>query len=383
MGRSKTLVSIFSVTTLVSAVGAVGLLGGSAQASPPSPSLTVVASHLSNPRGLAMSEGRLYVAEAGRGGAKHCLTDPSGTNCVGLTGAIDRVNRHGVTRLTKGLVSIAGPDGVAAIGPAAVSVDDGRVYGVIGANTFGIPRAGFPQWLLRAAHQQLGHFGRAADGVFKPISPVGDADYWWTNRHKYLVPDQFPDSNPNGLWVHDDMRIVADAGANALSVVGHNGKSHVVAFFPAPKGSVTDSVITCVAKGPDRALYVGELLGGSFAPGGARVWRVGWSHGKITKSVWANDLTTIQGCGFDKWGNFYATEFQTGGLNFDPSASPLGDVVKIAPSGQRTTLGTGQLFWPSGFAAGRDGSIYVSNCSIAPSAGFGPCPNGGQVVRIH
>ena len=173
MGRSKTLVSIFSVTTLVSAVGAVGLLGGSAQASPPSPSLTVVASHLSNPRGLAMSEGRLYVAEAGRGGAKHCLTDPSGTNCVGLTGAIDRVNRHGVTRLTKGLVSIAGPDGVAAIGPAAVSVDDGRVYGVIGANTIGIPRAGFPKWLLRAAHQQLGHFGRAADGVFKPISPVG------------------------------------------------------------------------------------------------------------------------------------------------------------------------------------------------------------------
>jgi hypothetical protein len=45
-------------------------------------------------------------------------------------------------------------------------------------------------------------------------------------------------------------------------------------------------------------------------------------------------------------------------------------------------LGLGRLFWPSGFAAGANGSIYVSNCSIAPAAGFGPCPQGGQVVRI-
>ncbi len=347
------------------------------------PAVTVVASHLNNPRGLAWDHGKLYLAESGRGGAHHCLTDPSGsTTCAGLTGYIDRVNRHGVTHLTKGLISVAGPDGVASAGPAAVSADDGRVYGVIGGNTIGIPPGGFPKWLLRAAHHQLGHFGMAAGGEFHSISAVGDADYWWTNRHKYLVPDQYPDSNPNGLWVHDGMRIVADAGANTISAVDGRGRSHVVAFFPAPKGSVTDTVPTCVAKGPDHALYVGELLGGDYNPGGARVWRIGWHNGHVTKSVWATGLTTIQGCGFDKWGNFYATEFQTGGLNFDPTASPLGDVVKIAPNGQRTVLGAGQLFWPSGFAAGPNGSIYVSNCSIAPAGGFGPCPNGGQVVRI-
>ena len=47
--------------------------------------------------------------------------------------------------------------------------------------------------------------------------------------------------------------------------------------------------------------------------------------------VWATGLTTVQGCGF-----------------------------------------------------GRDGSIYVSNCSIAPATGRGPklCSSGGQVVRI-
>ena len=45
---------------------------------------------------------------------------------------------------------------------------------------------------------------------------------------------------------------------------------------------------------------------------------------------------------------------------------------------------SGKLFFPSGFAAGGNGSIYVSNCSIAPATGMGPqlCPKGGQVVRI-
>jgi len=44
----------------------------------------------------------------------------------------------------------------------------------------------------------------------------------------------------------------------------------------------------------------------------------------------------------------------------------------------------GKLFFLSGFAAGSDGAIYVSNCSIAPAGGMGPqlCPTGGQVVRI-
>jgi hypothetical protein len=44
----------------------------------------------------------------------------------------------------------------------------------------------------------------------------------------------------------------------------------------------------------------------------------------------------------------------------------------------------GKLFYPSGFAAGAGGAVYVSNCSIAPASGMGPklCPAGGQVVRI-
>ena len=42
-----------------------------------------------------------------------------------------------------------------------------------------------------------------------------------------------------------------------------NGAAKVIAFFGVPKGSQSDSSVpTCVARGPDGALYVGELLGG-------------------------------------------------------------------------------------------------------------------------
>ena len=69
-------------------------------------------------------------------------------------------------------------------------------------------------------------------------------------------------------------RYVIDAGANTLVDVHRNGAAKVIAFFPVPKGSQSDSVPTCVARGPDGALYVGELLGGYYSPGHARIWRV-------------------------------------------------------------------------------------------------------------
>jgi hypothetical protein len=377
-----------SAAVIVAAGVVPAVVGTAAQASSPGHArtggITVLASHLNNPRGLAWGSGGLYVAEAGRGGAHYCATDPSGsTNCVGLTGSLDRVRMSGgVTRLTRGLVSVSGPGGMGAEGPVAVSVDQGQVYGQFFGASVEVPPAGFPNWLLKRAKAQLGQLGVVQGRAFRPLVGVGDHDFAWTAKHQDLVPAQFPDANPNGLYVHNGVAFVADAGANAMAVA-HGGHSWVAEFMGTPSNSVTDAVITCVAPGPDHALYLGELLGGYYDPGHARVWKVWRDDGHWKKQVWLRGFTTIQGCGFDGAGNFYATEFQTGGLNEDPTASPLGAVVKVSPTGQRTELGVGQLFWPSGLAVGPRGQVYVSNCSISPGAGFGPCPNGGQVVRVQ
>jgi hypothetical protein len=348
--------------------------------------VSVVASHLSNPRGLAPAPGGgLYLAEAGSGGSSCVAGGEQGTTCIGLTGSFDLVTSHGVKRLVAGLISGSGEGGVAAEGPVSVSADGfGQFYGLFGLSSHEVPPAGAIPYNLRAAAlDQLGHLVKVHPfRGLSDVSDVGDQDYAWTVTRTKLAPVSFPDSNPNAVLNSHGHRYVADAGSNILAEVRRDGTARTLAFFGVPKGSQSDSSVpTCVARGPDGALYVGELLGGYYSPGHARIWRVVPGH---APKVWATGLTTVQGCGFGRDGAFYATEFQTSGLNEGPTANPAGDVVRIDRWGHRTHLGVGKLFYPSGFAAGRDGSIYVSNCSIAPASGMGPklCSSGGQVVRI-
>lgn len=349
------------------------------------PGVTVVADHLGNPRGLSPAPGGgLYLAEAGSGGTACVTGGEQGETCAGKTGSFDLVTRHGVTRLVTGLISGSGKGGVAAEGPVSVSADRyGKLYGLFGLNSHEVPPAGaIPANLRAAALAQLGHLVQVTpDHSIRNVSDVGDQDWTWTSTRVNLAPKDFPDANPNAVLSSHGHVYVVDAGANILVDVQRHGAAKVLAFFGVPAGSQSDSVPTCVARGPDGALYVGELLGGFHPPGHARIWRVVPGH---APKVWATGLSAVQGCGFGRDGAFYATEFQVAGLNEGPGANPAGDVVRIDRYGHRTHLGAGKLFFPSGFAAGSDGAIYVSNCSIAPAGGMGPqlCPSGGQVVRI-
>ncbi|MBV9208644.1 MAG: ScyD/ScyE family protein [Actinobacteria bacterium] len=385
MGRSPVRMATLAAVGLMAAWGVAAAPAAGAHPNGNQKEFTVVADHLNNPRGLSPArDGALYLAEAGAGG--HVCVGPSGNQtCVGLTGSLDRVSTEGggVQRIVKGLISTSSPGGIAAEGPVSVSRGPfGTFFGLFGGNSHGVPPAGvIPARLRAAALAQLGHLWLVAPGgrTFN-LSDVGDQDWTWTSKHISLAPHDFPDANPNAVLYSGGKLYVADAGANILVQVGLDGRARVVAFFPVPAGSPHDSVPTCVARGPDGALYVGELLGGSDAPGHARIWRV--VPGQRPR-VWATGLTTVQGCGFGRDGAFYATEFQAAGFNPSPQGNPAGDVVRIDRHGHRTHLGVGKLFFPSGFAAG-DGAIYVSNCSIAPAAGLGPklCSTGGQVVRI-
>ena len=63
MRRPKSVLTALTACGL--AVG-VGFAAGPATASAAGPSVTVIASHLSNPRGMSVDGGKLYLAEAGR-----------------------------------------------------------------------------------------------------------------------------------------------------------------------------------------------------------------------------------------------------------------------------------------------------------------------------
>ena len=382
MSRTRIAIGISTAVGVVAALGVMAAPTAGAQARGHDGTFVVVADHLNNPRGLSPAPGGgLYLAEAGHGGKPCVGGGPEGETCAGLTGSFDLITKGGhVKRIVTGLISASGAGGIAAEGPSSVSRGPrGTFYGLFGANTHVVPPKGaIPDNVRTKALAQLGRLWLVKPGAWvKNVSNVGDQDWAWTKRHSDLGPTDWPDANPNAVLFSHGSRYVADAGANALVRVKWNGNVRVLHYLAMPANFEGDSVATCVARGPDGALYVGELLGGFYSPEHARIWRVTAHHA----TVWAGGLTTVQGCGFGSDGAFYATEFQTDGLT---AQNPAGDVVRISQNGERTRLGVGKLFQPSGFAAGPNGSIYVSNCSIAPATGMGPqlCPTGGQVVRL-
>jgi len=365
----------------VAAVGAVAVFSGSAGASTQPAAgtarVTTVATGLDNPRGLSFSaSGRLYVAEAGHGGA-HCSADKS--TCIGLTSAISQINIAARTskRVVTGLVSVAGSDGSAATGLDGISIRGTTIYGIeTGASTT-VPRGGFPARLLSAARHQLGRLIVAnTTGQWHTAGNVGDRDYAWSRNHKNLVPGQFPDANPYGVLALAGTRWVVDAGANTLDRVTASGQVRVVRFIPNPPTS--DAVPTCLARGRDGALYIGELTGAGNTPGSSVVWRYAPAPNKLTK--WATGLTAVTGCGFDHRGRFYATEFSTLGLE---NATPgTGALVRVAAHSTTPTVIATGLNFPGGFAAGPGGALYVSNWSIATAHGTTGTPT-GSVIQIR
>jgi hypothetical protein len=343
--------------------------------------MTAVASGLDNPRDLAFGpDGRLYVAEAGHGGPYCAPGGPGGVGdtCAGFTSRISWINQATgtVTPVVDGLISLADSHGFGATGVDGVSVaPDGSIYGIITGSAAGVPE-GFPApaWALAKAKSQLGRLIKVTGpGTFSSLADVGGFDFAWTSTRKQLVPDQFPDANPYGVLALPREAWVVDAGANTLDRVRPNGSIDVVAFFPNPPAS--DAVPTCIERGRDGALYIGELTGGGNAPGSSVVFR--WTAASGLQP-WATGLTAVTGCGFGADGQFYAVEFSKLGL--DNAAPGTGALVRVPPGSTSPTTIVDDLNFPGGFAGGADGSLYFSNWSTAPAVtGMGSV----ERVQLH
>jgi hypothetical protein len=384
---------------------AAGLSAATPTVAKPTPKVTIttVISGLNAPRGITFDgRGNLYVAESGTAGA-----GPAGKT---RTGKVTKyVQNTSTVRWSKGFESVYASEDPSAppdvLGPEGLSALTTGCKTWNGAGTKRAWRRSCQVRLIMSeSHDgvaassggavqttQIGHLYRlwGTSGHPTNLSDVGDRSYAWTNRHKALFPDDFPDSNPFGVLVYRDTAkhrvrtFVADAGANTILEVKRNHRLRYVSYIPnetAPP--FRDATPTCIARGPDGMLYVAtlNLVANLFVPGAtggkSNVWRVNPNARYPTKpTLWASGLTTATGCIFDKAGNFWAAEM------FAPSGSvgPPGDLVRIpfAHPNQLQRFGAGKLPMPGMLTQGPDGDLYVTTHSSDPTK------DSGQVVKVH
>ena len=380
------------------------LVGAAPSVAAPAPTVTItpVVSGLNTPRGITFDgRGNLYVAESGTAGA-----GPAGLTNTGKVTKYRGASAHAVWSQT--------------FQSFYASVDPSQPPDVLGPEGLSALQAGCRRWdghgtrlawknrcavrlIMSESHNgiaaasggainatQAGHLYRLGAQTGQPtnLRDVGDRSYAWTNARKSLFPDDFPDSNPFGVLVVPDAAkhrlrtFVADAGANTIIEVMPNGRDRVVAYIPnETQPPFRDSTPTCIAQGPDGALYVAtlHLVANLFVPGAtggaSDVWRVNPNaHYPQKPTLWATGLTTPTGCIFDRRGNFWATEM------FKQNAGgPPGDVVRIPfhhPTKMRH-FGGGSLPLPGMIAQAPSGAFFITTHSADPAAGS------GQVVRLR
>lgn len=320
---------------------------------------TVVMSGLDNPRGMAFApNGALYVAEAGRGGSGPCAVNgPGETRCFGKTGAVSRLWQGQQTRVVEGLDSHALPDGSSASGPNDISFQG------TGGAMVAIGLGGGPAF-MNALGSTIGGklLQLAASGRWRVVADV--ADHEFVNN-----PAGGPvDSNPFGVLAEPGGRLIADAGANALLRALPNGMVETVAVLPSlpnptPVGPpMIEPVPTAVARGPDGALYVGQLTGFPFVQGLAGIYRVVPGQDPVRVCTGFKAIIDLS---FGPDGSLYVVENATGGLFFPPNS---GQLSRVAADCSRTPLLTG-LDRPTSVAVGSDGAVYVTNHGVTQGAG--------------
>ena len=345
---------IFMACALV----AVAALGAATAGAERRAEVSVVASGLEHPGGIAAApDGGLYVTEMGHGGDT-CYDEPDfigfgplGPACYGQSGAITRIKKNGQKdRVVDGLFSIGVVGGAFTVGPTGVAVmDDGQLLVTMMARSNCRTTDIYPWW------------ARAQIGKLLLVR---------TDRHTRVAADvngfecrENPDgaaatSYPIAVVTDRGRAFVADSGGDDIL----EWKGSKLRTFGV---SLPGFAPTSLALGPDGALYAGVCN----CVGEGKILR--FVAGQAP-TVFADGFGWVTGLAFGRDGSLYVVE-----ETFDPNDGTVahGDVVRIARNGTRTTIvPQGTLEWPSQAVWGPDQALYVINHAV-----FSPT---GEVVRI-
>jgi hypothetical protein len=329
-------------------------------------SVSVLASGLNNPRGLAFGpDGSLYVAEGGIGGTNSTVglctqvIPPIGPYTGSNNGArILKVNKWGnVTTVAENLPSsqTAPESGSLISGVGDVAFVGNTLYAVLAGAGCSHGVTGIPNGIVKVR----------SDKTWKVTANLSE----WQMGHPVAKPE-LADFEPDGTWygmvaAGDNLYAVEPNHGEIVKING-DGKISRLIDISASEGHVVPTAI---------AWYKGNFYVGNLdvfpITGKSNVYKVTPS-GKI--SVVDTGFSAILGLAFDKDGGMYVLENTTG----NPFPTPgTGDIIRIDPStGERRTLVTG-LNLPTALAYGPDDNLYVSNWGFGP-----PAVGGGQILKI-
>lgn len=260
---------------------------------------------LGNPRGLALADGALLIAEQKGGRILSVAADGTVTTLADKLVSGEYTSAEGPTATGVNAVSKSGDTYFFTIG--------GSLGTIAGSESVYTLKAGEAPKLLA----DLGAYEKQ-NNTGGDVKQDGQPDI---------------DSNPYDL-VADGKggAFVADAAVNAIFHVSDAGNIAVYAQFPDREnplvgtvgGPTFDQVPTGLVIGPDGALYVSTLTGFPFSSGAARVYRVADANGdgdaadEGEVTVYAEGLSAATDLAFDADGSLLVTEFSTDFLKQAP-----------------------------------------------------------------